>query len=228
MGGEKGEYKFHFYNFFLTASLYTFGFQTFIMRMYTRLLLTFLLLATSTGFSQQRKDLVVSLSSGLLSSSYYENDVSGGYYSAGMDYGLTNKHFLQFCFTTAENTYLEREMSNVTSNLQIPGYANSFNRIWSIGIGYKYKLDFPNFVLWPGAAVGMIRQTRTFPYRFTNYESTMSYSETQIVFPVTLEADYKLGRHWLLGLKGGLLICPDYPITGIGLHAGPVVSYVIK
>jgi hypothetical protein len=198
------------------------------MRIYSAVGLTTLLLVSFSAFSQQRKDLVVSVSGGIYNSPYYENNVSGGYYSAGVDYSITSKHVLQMSFTAAEHTYLERAMSNVTANMQIPGYTNAINYDWVIALGYKYRLDFPHFVVLPGAAVGMISKKTTYPYRFPAYESILMYFDTQIVFPVTLEAEYKLGRHWLLGLKSAVMICPDYPILGVGLHAGPVLSYVIK
>ncbi len=74
------------------------------MKSYILTILTTIISITSYG--QDKKDLNVSFSSGLLTSPYYNNVRKGGYYSFDMDYYFRQRHILSSNFTSGGHDYI--------------------------------------------------------------------------------------------------------------------------
>jgi hypothetical protein len=193
------------------------------MRRLILLLLTILL--TTISFAQDRKDLAVSFSTGVLTSPYYPNDKARSYYNVDFDYYLAKRHILSANFNAGKHNYYD----NVLSNTAIPFYENNTNaealyRTFSI----LYKFKFVNSKVFSaniGAGAGIMTHIREYWYKEANSaEGFRQSSWTDLVFPVRLDLDYKLSRRFHLGVIGGLFVHPDYPI--LGYHAGPRVSYI--
>jgi len=68
--------------------------------------------------------------------------------------------------------------------------------------------------------------TRVYPYQEPGVVYTKTSSWADLVFPVTLDLNFKIMRKWQAGVTSGFLVHPDYPV--LALHAGPKLSYTIK
>jgi hypothetical protein len=75
-----------------------------------------------------------------------------------------------------------------------------------------------------GLALSLIDDNR--PFSTTNSIYPLSSSYIDLVFPVRLEIDYRLNKHFKAGIYGGTFIQPDYPF--MGNHAGLRIGYTIR
>ena len=89
--------------------------------------MTFLL----TVKGQEKKDLVISVSSGLLTSPIYENTSAQGFYKIDFDYYLTSRHVITTNYLAGQHYYYDDILSN--------------NPLVSIG----YPIPQPNIALLP-------------------------------------------------------------------------------
>lgn len=191
------------------------------MKSYILTILTTIIFITSYG--QDKKDLTVSFSSGLLTSPYYNDVRKGGYYSFDMDYYFRQRHILSSNFTSGGHDY-DEVLSNVPSSENFSN-GRALYKIYSFI--YKYKIvDKKKFTVVGGAGAGIMTHTRDYWRQDVNSSYRWQLAWSDLVFPVRLEANYKLSRRFQFGVLGGFYIQPDYPI--LGYHAGPRLSYVIK
>ena len=183
-------------------------------------------LATIALFGQDKKDLTLSFGTGKLTSPYYPNDKARGFYSVDFDYHLAERQVLSANFNAGGHDYYD----NVLSNTAVLLYENSINAkaaYRTFSILYKYKfINKKSFSAALGTGVGIMTQIKEFPYKEGSSYYFRQSSWTDLVFPVRLELDYKLSKHFQLGLLSGFFIHPDFPI--LGYHAGPRLSYVLK
>lgn len=207
-------------------TIFTLKYQPYIMKQYT-LFFTFIFFALAT-FGQEKKDLAVSLSAGYFNSPYYNNAHSREFYSFGFDYHISKRHILSANYVTGQHDYFENTLSNAPSSsvatLKGTNAKASYN---TFSVLYKYKIiNKAHFSIAPGAGAGILTHTLEYPYAqgssFIFQETTWS----DLVFPVTLDINYKVFRQLQIGLTGGFLIVPEYPI--LALHAGPKLFYVLK
>jgi hypothetical protein len=92
---------------------------------------------------------------------------------------------------------------------------------------YKYKIiNQSKFSVTPGVGAGMMTHSKDYPYTQGASMTFQTSSWSDLVFPITLDINYKITKNWQLGLTGGFLIHPDYPI--LGLHTGPKLTYILK
>ena len=184
-----------------------------------------LLMAALPFYGQEKKDLVISLAVGGLNSPYYEHARAGNFYALDFDYHLSKKSILSAGYLAGNHKYYDDVLSNDPTYGLYDG-TNSEARYNTFGVVFKYKiLDYADFSLVPGAGLGIMTHTRNFPYTEGTSSSLRTSSWSDLVFPVTLDLNFALSHRWLLGLRGGFLIHPDYPI--LALHAGPRLSFVI-
>ncbi len=193
---------------------------------FTFFLLTFLALLSS---GQNKKDLAVSVSAGYFNSPYYNNAHSRGFYGAGFEYHIARRQVLSANYLAGGHDYFDNTLSNTPASAFIinPKGTNAKATYNIFSISYKYKIiDNTKFSVVPGVGAGMMTHTRDYPYTQPTSMTFHTSSFSDLVFPVTLDINYKMHSHWQLGLTGGFFIDPDYPI--LALHAGPKLSYVLK
>lgn len=190
------------------------------------LFITLFLIAVCS-YGQDKKDLTVSLSTGLLNSPYYEKANARGFYGLNFDYNLAKRHILSVNYFAGKHDYYDDVLSNDPTNLIRPNGTNSEAEYRTFSVLYKYKVVDNNLLsLVPGVGAGIMTHTRQYPYKEVNKSYLAISSWSSLVFPVSLDLNFKLSRNWQAGLTSGFLIHPDYPI--LALHAGPKLSYIFK
>jgi hypothetical protein len=195
------------------------------MRKIIGFVIAILVMLNATG--QEKKDLAISLSAGVLNSPYYNNAHSRGFFGFGFDYHVSRRHVLSASYLAGKHDYLDNILSNTTYYIVYPKGTNAEATYNTFSVSYKYKIiNQPKFSVAPSVGAGIMTHTRDYPYTqgTSFFFNTSSWSD--LVFPVTLDINYKIFKRWQLGLTGGFLIHPDYPI--LALHAGPRLSYVVK
>ena len=67
---------------------------------------------TLTAFGQDKKDLAVSFSAGILNSPYNYKAYAGGFYSFGFDYHTSKQHVLSANYLAGRHDYFDNVLSN--------------------------------------------------------------------------------------------------------------------
>lgn len=188
--------------------------------------LLIILLAVTAASSQEKKDLTVSLHGGIFNSPYYAEANSGRFMKLSFDYNLSKKGILFSSYLNGHHRYFEDKLSNTSGGMRSDGTnAKAVYQVYSIG--YKYRISSISFLtIVPGAGAGIMTHSRDFPFAIGNSSSYKTSTWSDIVFPVTIDVNFKLFSNFQLGISGGFLIHPDYPV--LGLHAGPGILYTIK
>ncbi|MEX2594886.1 MAG: hypothetical protein WD426_19120 [Anditalea sp.] len=195
-----------------------------MMKAILTILISMTFLLTVKG--QEKKDLAVSVSTGLLNSPTYENASARGFFKIDFDYHLTRRHIVTAIYLAGEHYYYDDVLSNDPTGHVYKNGTNSRADYRTFSGMYKYKvIDNSYFSIVPGAGVGVVIHSREYPYR----EASAGYTRTSIwsdlVFPINLDINYILSSRWQFGLTGGFLIHPDYPI--FAFYGGPKVSFVL-
>jgi hypothetical protein len=190
------------------------------------ILLVFLVLIS---FGQEKKDLAVSISTGYLNSPYYNNAHSRGFYGAGFDYHLSGRQVLSANYLAGAHDYFDNTLSNTPASVFIinPKRTNAKATYNTFSVSYKYKIiNTTRLSVAPGLGAGIMTHSNEYPYTQGTSMIFQTSSWSDLVFPVTLDINFKAFRQWQLGLTSGFLIHPDFPI--LALHAGPKLSYILK
>jgi hypothetical protein len=191
------------------------------------LIVTVLLCASHFSFGQDKKDLTIALSSGILNSPYYQNAKAKDFYGIDFGYQLGKRNILSVSYFAGNHNYYDDVLSNNPVSVTNSDGTNSRAGYSSFSVLYKHTIiDLPLISLVPGAGVGIMTHTRDYPYQEPGSAYTRTSSWSDLVFPVTMDLNFKVTRKWQAGLTSGFLIHPDYPV--LALHAGPKVSYTIK
>ncbi|MGZ8536845.1 MAG: hypothetical protein ACXWV9_01215 [Flavisolibacter sp.] len=180
-------------------------------------------------FAQETKDLRISMAVGIFNSPYYTNAKKREFYNFDADYFITERHILSTNFMSGHHRYYDNVRSNNAVPLNTPGYEENTNATadyLTFSVLYKYKLlNTKKIAISIGSGFGIMTQTKLYPFTEGNIVDFRESTWTDLVFPLRTEFDYKLSKHFQIGLIGGLYIHPDYPI--LGYHAGPRLSYVL-
>jgi hypothetical protein len=118
-----------------------------------------------------------------------------------------------------KHTYYEDVLSNnSTGFLDIHG--NNADIVYhTFSLAYKYKIVDNAFMsLLPGVGAGIMTDTHTYPYTEDSKTYSKQLSSSDLVFPVSLDANFKTSKNWQ--------VHPDYPV--LALHGGLKLSYIIK
>jgi hypothetical protein len=186
-------------------------------------------LSATNLFAQEKKDLRISFAAGIFNSPYYTNAMRREFYNFDFDYLITNRHILSTSFMSGHHRYYDNVLSNNAVPLNTPGYEDNANAeadYLIFSVFYKYKfLNTKKFSIVLGSGLGIMTQTKVYPFTESNSVDFRQSGWTDLVFPVRTEFDYKMGKHFQIGLIGGFFIHPDYPI--LGYHAGPRISYIL-
>jgi hypothetical protein len=198
-----------------------------LMRHFTvTIILTFLVLTT---FGQEKKDLAISLSAGIMNSPYYNNSHSGMFYGLGFDFHISARHIVSANYIAGGHDYFDNTLSNTPASAYIvnPKGTNAKATYNTFSVLYKYKIiNQSKFSVVPGVGAGIMTHSKDYPYTQGASMTFQTSSWSDLVFPITLDINYKITKNWQLGLTGGFLIHPDYPI--LGLHTGPKLTYILK
>lgn len=184
---------------------------------------------TFSTIAQDRKDLAISVSTGYLNSPYYKSAHKGAFYGFSTDYHLSKKHVLSVNYLAGKHIYFDDVLSNVPAwrYLRLPKETNAEATYNTFSLTYKFKIvNKAKFSIVPGAGAGIMTHSQTYPISNATSLWFTSSSWSSLVFPVTLDVNYKLYTNWQIGLTSGFLIHPDFPV--LGLHLGPRLSYIIK
>lgn len=173
-----------------------------------------------TVIGQEKKDLAVSVSTGFLNSPFYNNTTAREFFRIEFDYHLTSRHLLTSNYLIGKHNYYDEELSNAPAHRTFEDGTNAVADYNVFSVMYKYKvLNTSNFSIAPGAGAGIMIQFREY------LNVGRSSSGADLVFPVSLDINYKISSRWQLGLTGGFFIQPDYPI--LALHAGPRLTFIV-
>jgi hypothetical protein len=191
-----------------------------------------LIVLFSQSYGQDKKDLKLSLSTGLFNSSYYTNSRPRQFYSFGFDYSITKRHIISVDFISGQHRYYDSIRVTTPIPLTTPGYekhTNSEARTTIFSLLYKYKLlDKRKLSISAGTGFGIITELLTYPVDIPNGGFTFETSgrKGDLCFPLRLDIDYQILKRFQLGIIAGTYIYPDYPL--VGEHLGMKFSYIIK
>ena len=201
-----------------------------MVRQFIILVLSFSLIGQV--FSQDKKDLKISLATGLFNSKYYTNAKSRQFYNFSFEYSLTRRHSLSADYISGQFRYYDSIRATTPIPLSTPGYQKHTNaeaRNTFFSILYKYKiLDNKKLSVKIGTGISIITETYTYPVDLPNGGFTFQTSSGKgdLSFPLRLDLDYKISNHFEVGIIGGTYIYPDYPMAG--QHLGLRLSYMLK
>jgi hypothetical protein len=184
------------------------------------------------SYSQEKKDLRISVSTGLLNSSYYTNSKPRQFYNFSFDYSITKRHIISADFISGQHRYYDSIRVTTPIPLNTPGYENHTNaeaRTMAFSALYKYKvLDKKRFSIHAGTGLGIITELLTYPVDTPNggftFETTGGKGD--LCFPLRVDVDYHIFKNIQLGIIAGTYIYPDYPL--VGQHLGVKFSYIIR
>lgn len=183
-------------------------------------------------FSQDKKDLKISLATGFFNSKYYSNAKSRQFYNFGFEYSITDRHSLSTDYTSGQFRYYDSIRVTTPIPLSTPGYEKHTNaeaRSTFFSILYKYKVfDKKKLSIKVGTGIAIITETYTYPVDIPNGGFTFETSSGKgdLSFPLRMDLDYKISKRFEVGIIGGTYIYPDYP--WVGQHLGLRLSYILK
>jgi hypothetical protein len=183
-------------------------------------------------FSQDQKDLKISLATGFFNSKYYTNAKSRQFYNLGFEYSITKRNSLSADYTSGQFRYYDSVRVTSPIPLPTPGFEKHTNadaRSTFFSILYKYKLlDKKKLSVKVGTGISIITETYTYPVDLPNGAFTFETSggKGDLCFPLRFDLDYKISKIFEIGIIGGTYIYPDYPL--VGQHLGFRFSYILK
>lgn len=191
-----------------------------------KLSIIFLSVLISSCAYAQKRNLKLSLSSGIYTSTNYPNVKSGPGYAFDMSYYITDKIFLASHVNYGGFRYYDDVLSNSPQTfLRLDG-TNSFAKSIHVGFQIGYNFKFSNLVdLYGSTGVSSYTLMRTYP--FQSDENTWVPIEsawTDMAFPVRLGIEFHPWEKISFGIVTGFYIEPDFPI--VGFHFGPILSYI--
>jgi hypothetical protein len=201
--------------------------------MHTKYFFSILLIVSfSQTYGQDKKDLRISLSTGLFNSYHYINAKPRQFYNFGFGCALTNRHIISTEFISGQHLYYDTIYVTTPIPLSTPGYENHTNtqaRTTVFSVLYKFRfLDKRKLSINVGTGLGIKSEIYTYPVNTPNGGFTFETSggKGDLCFPVRLDLDYQILNNFQLGIVAGTYIYPDYPL--IGEHLGIGLSYIIR
>lgn len=199
-------------------------------KLFTCILLVFSFLPVT--FSQNKKDLKISLATGIFNSSYYTNAKPRQFYNLGFDYIVTKRHLISADYISGQHRNYDNVRASNPIPLTTPGYEKHTNaeaRCMVFSVLYKYKLlNKKYFSITAGTGLGIITESLSYPVELANGGFTFQTSggKGNLSFPLRVDIDYQILKQFQIGILGGMYIYPDYPLAG--QHLGIRFSYILK
>ncbi len=188
----------------------------------------FIVLISLKGIGQETKSFVVGIAQGKLTSPYYDKSKWGDDFNIDLDYSFTKRGILSGNFNWGKHTYFDPTGSPAV----IYGDGTNANqRYYTFSFLYKYAIIAKErFLVSVGTgAGGMVKVTEKF-YTETTNPSQLTYPRDfvsyDLVFPVRVDATYKLSSHFHIGVLGGFYVNPDFPI--LAYHGAIKIGFRLK
>ncbi len=119
-------------------------------------------------YSQDKKDLKISLGAGLFSSHYYTNSKQRPAYNFSLEYSISKRHKISADYLSGKHQYFDNFNSNNSVPITTRGYEKNANSIAEYSIfstQYKYQLlDKKRFSINTGIGLGLMTQVVVYPY----------------------------------------------------------------
>ena len=152
------------------------------------------------------------------------------YFQGEMEYHQTPRLSFSVGIITSNFTYPGFNGSTLFPNgTIIPGTYDRLNgtELQSNFLAKYALLKKQSFTLRAGAGIGLVSYSRQVLVTLgREFPAVVGVSNTDIGFPIQLEAEQKVYKNILLGLRAGTFVFPDYPF--VGNHTGLVVKYRLK
>jgi hypothetical protein len=183
------------------------------------------------AFSQDKKDLKISLASGIYNNTH-TNAKPRQFYSIAFDHYVTQRHIVTMEFTSGQYRYYDSTRVTSPIPLTTPGYEKHTNaeaRSYIFTVLYKYKLFGKKRVsINAGSGLGIVAKSYTYPVDIPNGGFTFETSGEKgvLCFPIRVDIDYHLIEQFQIGILAGMYIYPDYPT--VGQQLGIRFSYILK
>ena len=185
-----------------------------------------IVLTTLSSYGQEKKNLVVSIAAGKLTSPYYLESKAGNFFSIDFDYHLSKRHILSANYTDGGHSYYDNVLSTDPSYIKSDGTnANADYRTFSVLYKYRF-LNTKAISAIVGTGAGIMTHSKRYPYATNNGSIFNESTWSDLVFPVRLEFEYKISKSFRLGLIGGFYVQPDFPV--LAYHVGPRIGYMLK
>jgi hypothetical protein len=189
-------------------------------------LVLFTALITLISYGQHKKDLIISVAAGALTSPYYLENKGGSFYTVDFDYHLSKRRLLSVNYNGGEHSYYDNILSTDPGYIKSDG-TNAKAIYHTFSVLYKYMFLDKNAVSGSiGSGVGIMTHSREYPYAISNGSIFVKTAWTDLVFPVRAEFDFKVSKCIRMGVIGGFYIAPDYPI--LAYYVGPRLGYLLK
>lgn len=184
------------------------------------------------SYAQDKKDLKLSLSTGLFNSNDYINATPRQFYNFSLEHSVEKRHIIAADFISGQFFYYDNKRSDNAIPLTTPGYEKHTNaeaRCAIFSVLYKYKiLDKRKFSINAGTGIGIIHETFTYPVNLSNGGFTFRTSggKGDLCFPLRLDIDYNISKQFQIGIITGTYYYPEHPF--VGQHLGVKLSYILK
>ena len=131
-------------------------------------------------FGQEKKNLSVSLSGGLLNSPYYDKANARSFYGFDFDYHFAKRHLLSVNYFSGKHNYYDDVLSNDPTSVSRPDGTNSHAEYLTFSLSYKHKVvDNRSVRIVPGVGARIMTRRREYPYTEINksYPRISSWSD---------------------------------------------------
>ncbi len=177
-----------------------------------------LLFNTLNSFSQTNY-LDFSIGTGIYKNNNKPPVEGGGYLQFEFEYGHSKKWAFSSGFLTSNYWYKDSE--SLTS---INGIPVTRAEDFQINFVSKYKIfEQNNTKIQIGAGLGLYMHAYKKDYIHQNGSFPITTFWYDLGFPISVELNQKLSKHFLVGLKLGTMFEPDFPF--VGNHLGINLKY---
>ena len=155
---------------------------------------------------------------------------SSAYFQGEMEYHHTPRLSFSAGIMTTNYTYPGSEASITTPNGTVVSVL--YDRLQGTELQSNFlakyalvKKEF--FALRAGAGIGLVSYSKQVIINLGFQSlSPIEVANTDLGFPLQIEAEQKVYKNILVGLRAGTFIFPDYPF--VGNHTGLVIKYRLK
>lgn len=197
------------------------------MKKHRFLLQIFFFLMVRSAVAQQGIDFTVGAGA-------YFTPISGtatrsGYFQGEMEYHHTSRLSFSAGIITSNYTFPGDEGIVIQPNGTI--LWTGIDRLLGTELQSNFLAKYavyqrPNFAIRVGTGIGLISYSRQVMISTSTSRFPVDVANTDLGFPIQVEAEQKVYRNIHLGLRAGTFVFPDYPL--VGHHTGLVVKYRLK
>ena len=176
-----------------------------------------LILFTIITFGQEKRDLTISIGSGLINSGSLRSAVAKPFVSFDMDYSMNTRNTLSTNYFSGSSLFKEDPTFSGNPNYQFKERYKGFSVL------YKYRfINRSRYSIVAGSGVAIMTHISQFFYNTFLAEAPL----TDFALPIRIEMNYKVSNHLLFGVMTGGFINQTSPI--IDYYGGLRLSYILK